>query len=109
MQDLVNRFTLVHDYARFRLHCDDLKGPHRLKIAKASVRDRANSSRAAAEKSADRRLDDRRWIAPQFPSRLSPFILEFSETYSGLANGYTFPLNFLDAIHAAEVKDNAAT
>src|SRR6202521_3083850 len=108
MENFVDRFALVEDHARFRLHCDNFDGAHRLKIAKPSVRDRANSSGTAAEKSSDRRLDDRRGIAPQFPTRLAPFILELSEADPGLANGHPFRLNFLDAIHAAEVQDNTA-
>ena len=108
MQYFVNRFSFMENYARFRLHGDHFDGAHRLIIAKVSVRDRADSPGTSAEKSADRRLDDRRGIAPQFPPCLARFILEFPESNARLANGYAFRLNFLDAIHAAEIQNNAA-
>ena len=68
VENVMNRFALVMNDARFGLHGDNFEGADRLKIAKASVCDRADSSRAAATKSANRSLDDRRGIAAQFPS-----------------------------------------
>ncbi len=99
VENFVDGFAFVQDHARLRLHRDHFDGAHRLKIAQPAVRHRADASRATAEKSAERRLNDRRGIAAQFPSHLARFILEIPQAHSGLANGHAVRLDFLDAVH----------
>jgi hypothetical protein len=79
-----------------------------LKIAQAAVGDRADAARAAAEKSAERRLDDRRGIAAQLPADLARFVFERAQAHAGLANGDAIRLNLSMRSMRAEVEHHAA-
>ena len=108
VQNFVHRLAFVQHHARLRLHGDHFERAHRVEVAQTAVRHRADAARAAAEKSADRGLHDRRGIAAQLPARFARLGFEHAEAHSRLADGDAVRLNLFDLVHAREVEHDAA-
>lgn len=108
VKNIVNRLALVEDHARLGLHGHYFEGAHRIEVAQATVRHRADSSRSPAQKPADRRLDDRRWIAAEFPAHLARLRLQHAQSHARLADRDSIRTDRFDPVHPRQVQHDAA-